>query len=207
VATGDRAITAMPVVQGNSMKTHSLCHALLVACLLAGCGGASDDYEPPHLPPPPAPPPAPTVEEAPLPEPYTQATPNVPAASALPQPPAPPPAPPASVAPAPPSPPAASLAVSQAPPPPVVYSSGQWVYLSGQGWVWIPAEATTTDMEGVPYVQLYTPAYGWTWYVSPWGWGRYRYGIWVRHPWHPVGVHGYWVARPHVVVRLGHRRR
>jgi hypothetical protein len=62
-------------------------------------------------------------------------------------------------------------------------------------------------MEGVPYAYLYTPAYGWTWYVSPWGWGPYRYGFWVRHPWHPVGLHGYWVARPRVVVHLGRGRR
>jgi hypothetical protein len=58
-------------------------------------------------------------------------------------------------------------------------------------------------MEGVPYTYLYTPAYGWTWYVSPWGWGPYHYGLWARHPWHPVGLHGYWVGRPRAVVRLG----
>jgi hypothetical protein len=92
---------------------------------------------------------------------------------------------------------------------PLVYSypTGQWVYTVGQGWVWVPADATPVQNEGVPYVYLYTPAYGWTWYVSPWGWGPYRYGAWYRHPWHPVGMHGYWVARPRVVVRLGSGRR
>jgi hypothetical protein len=79
--------------------------------------------------------------------------------------------------------------------------------MAGQGWVWIPAGTQTTDLEGTPYVYLYTPAYGWTWYVSPWGVGPYRYGLWVRHPWHPVGLHGYWVARPHVGERLGRGRR
>jgi hypothetical protein len=69
--------------------------------------------------------------------------------------------------------------------------------------MWVPNGATTTDDEGVPYVYLYTPAYGWTWYVSPWGPGVYRYGLWVHHPWHPVGWHGYWVAHPRVV---GHFR-
>jgi hypothetical protein len=63
------------------------------------------------------------------------------------------------------------------------------------------------EMEGVPYTYLYTPAYGWTWYVSPWGWGPYHYGLWVRHPWHPVGLHGYWVARPGAAGRLGRGRR
>jgi hypothetical protein len=58
-------------------------------------------------------------------------------------------------------------------------------------------------MEGVPYTYLYTPVYGWTWYVSPWGLGPYHYGVWVRHPWHPVGWRYGWAARPHVVVRLG----
>jgi hypothetical protein len=62
-------------------------------------------------------------------------------------------------------------------------------------------------MEGTPYTYLYTPAYGWTWYVSPWGIGPYHYGIWVHHPWHPVGMHGYWVAHPHATVRLGRGRR
>jgi hypothetical protein len=57
--------------------------------------------------------------------------------------------------------------------------------------------------EGVPYSYLYTPAYGWTWYVSPWGWGPYHYGAWVVHPWHPVGWRGGWVAHPNVFVRLG----
>jgi hypothetical protein len=84
------------------------------------------------------------------------------------------------------------------------YPTGQWVYVSGQGWVWVPAGSTTTDMEGVPYAYLYTPAYGWTWYVSPWGLGPYHYGLWYRHPWHPVGWHAHWVAHPRVVVHLGH---
>ena len=171
----------------------------LVACgaggaLATGCGGASDDYEPPQLPAPPPPPPAPTVESAPLPEPYTQATPDVPTS---PQGTASPAAPPPPVAP------------GTSDPGQLVYSypTGQWVYMAGQGWVWIPAGTETRDLEGTPYVYLYTPAYGWTWYVSPWGVGPYRYGLWVRHPWHPVGLHGYWVARPHVSVRLGRGRR
>jgi hypothetical protein len=185
------------------MRIHTNYGLWLLACLTAGCGGV--DYETPQSPPPPPPPPAPTAEAAPLPEPYTQATPNPPA---QPEPPAP------STQPPPPSPPAAPLPsgappAEQAPAAPLVYSypTGQWIYQSGQGWVWVPAGATTSEMDGVPYTYLYTPAYGWTWYVSPWGWGPYHYGLWVRHPWHPVGLHGYWVARPHVGVRLGHGHR
>jgi hypothetical protein len=181
---------------------------ILIGCgasgaLGTGCGGASDDYEAPQLPAPPPPPPAPTVESAPLPEPYTQATPDVPTSPSS----APPPAPPQGTAsPAAPPPP---VAPGTSDPGQLVYSypTGQWVYMAGQGWVWIPASAQTRDVEGTPYVYLYTPAYGWTWYVSPWGVGPYRYGLWVRHPWHPVGLHGYWVARPYVGARLGRGRR
>jgi hypothetical protein len=150
-----------------------------------------------------------------LPEPYTGGAPYAtppgaqPPTSEPPPPPtgtgAPPPPPVASAVPPPPpsSPPQAAAPSDQ-----LVYSypTGQWVYMSGQGWVWIPAGSESTEMEGVPYTYLYTPAYGWTWYVSPWGWGPYHYGVWARHPWHPVGLHGYWVARPRAVIRLGPRR-
>jgi hypothetical protein len=164
---------------------------LVFAGLLSACGGASDVGPDPQSAPPPAPPPpppAPSAEIAPLPEPYTQANPGVPADAPLPPP---------------------AAAAQGAPPPPdpssfvQTYPTGQWVYLSGQGWVWIPNDTTATDMDGVPYSYLYTPAYGWTWYVSPWGVGPYHYGVWARHPWHPIGRHGYWVARPHESVRLG----
>ena len=165
---------------------------LLLVLAVAGCGAYSDDYEP-AVPPPP--PPAPAAEPAPLPEPYTAE------ASSAAAPPSAPPPPSGAAPPAPPSSPPQSAAPSDQ----LVYSypTGQWVYLSGQGWVWVPAGSETTEMEVVPYTYLYTPAYGWTWYVSPWGWGPYHYGVWARHPWHPVGMHGYWVARPRSVVRLG----
>jgi hypothetical protein len=93
------------------------------------------------------------------------------------------------------------------------YPTGRWVYISGYGWSWVPANAEPVDEEGTPYVYIYTPTWGWTWYVSPWGWGPYHYGVWVRHPWHPYGWRGGWVARPRVIVHLhegghfgGHRR-
>jgi hypothetical protein len=178
---------------------------LLFACLLASCAETPDSEPPPQVPAPPPP----SAEPAPLPEPYSQAAPPEDRAPPLTSPPStaslPAPAPP-------PPPPAGASAAGQPAPPtaaPLVnaYQTGQWVYLSSYGWVWVPAGAASTEMEGVPYAYLYTPAYGWTWYVSPWGWGPYRYGFWVRHPWHPVGLHGYWVARPRVVVHLGRGRR
>jgi hypothetical protein len=201
------------------MTTHLTRAGLSLLALLVNCGGASSDYQPPALPPPPPPPPA--VEPAPLPEPYGQAPPSTPGSGSEPvvTPPTPPqppltesgsanhgPAPAAQTAP---SPPAAPPPAAAPPPSGLVYSypTGQWVYTTGYGWIWVPADSATEDVDGVPYVHLYTPAYGWTWYVSPWGWGGYRYGIWARHPWHPPGWHGYWVAHPRVVVRLGPRYR
>jgi len=179
----------------KAMNTHrpNLGRFPFIACLLlAGCAGASDN-EAPQVPPPP--PPAPAEEPAQAAEPYSEATPPPPAPTGS-QPPAPVP-PPVEAAPPAGQPAAAPLVYS--------YPTGQWVYTAGRGWVWVPAGAVTQEMDGAPYAYLYTPAYGWTWYLSPWGWGPYHYGVWVHHPWHPVGWHGYWVAHPHVVVRLGGR--
>jgi len=83
------------------------------------------------------------------------------------------------------------------------YPTGQWVYTADNGWVWVPAAATQNVVDGVPYSYLYTPAYGWTWYVSPWGWGPYHYGAWVTHPWRPYGWRGGWVAHPRGAFRGG----
>jgi hypothetical protein len=87
------------------------------------------------------------------------------------------------------------------------YSTGQWVYTSDYGWVWVPNGASSTLVDGVPYAHLYTRGHGWTWYVSPWGFGTYRYGEWVTHPWRPNGWHDSdWVAHPQVVTRIHHHR-
>jgi hypothetical protein len=77
------------------------------------------------------------------------------------------------------------------------------VYGNGYGWMWVPANAEVSDADGVPYAYIYTPSYGWNWYISPWGPGPYRYGVWVTHPYRPFGYRGGWVAHPRVVVRLG----
>jgi hypothetical protein len=94
-----------------------------------------------------------------------------------------------------------------APAPPAqvaVQAGGEWQYLDGEGWVWVPAGTTAYNVGAQPYVYLYTPSYGWTWYVSPWGWGPYYRGGWVHAPYwgrggawghyyggHPVYGHGY----------------
>jgi hypothetical protein len=83
------------------------------------------------------------------------------------------------------------------------YPTGSWIYAADRGWIWVPSGSTTTPVDGVPYTYLYTPAYGWTWYVSPWGWGGYRAGPWIAHPWRPVGWRGGWVAHPRVIGRMG----
>jgi hypothetical protein len=86
----------------------------------------------------------------------------------------------------------------------VTYPTGQWVYMSEHGWVWVPNDAASVDVDGVPYTYLYTAGFGWTWYISPWGWGPYVYGAWAWHPWRPMGWRGGWVAHPHVAEHLGH---
>jgi hypothetical protein len=50
------------------------------------------------------------------------------------------------------------------------------VYQGEYGWIWIPAAATTYSIGTAPYAYLYTPIYGWTWYLSPWGAGAYHVG-------------------------------
>jgi len=71
---------------------------------------------------------------------------------------------------------------------------GQWVNTAEQGWIWVPAGTQTYAVEQVPYAYLYTPAYGWTWYASPWGWGPYAYGPWVGGAW-PFGFRA-WAHGP-----------
>jgi hypothetical protein len=171
--------------------------AFLLASVVTGCGG-DPTYEP--ATPPYPPPPPPTFALEPLPEPYPATGPS-PSGS-----------PPDAAAPAASCPPGAPPEAQGATADPALvraFATGQWVYLVDRGWIWVPADSTTADVDGVPYVALYTPSFGWTWYVSPWGLGPYHYGVWFRHPWHPPGAHGYWVAHPRAIDRLGpaHRRR
>lgn len=205
------------------MKTLILLGSLALA-VSSGCGGASTQQSAaapdsesvaPPPPPPPAPPPdfnvaaqAPASPEGPPPS----TSPAVPATGQSgPLPPLPSSAPQDVSASAQPGPAPTPPTYQEVPPAEsqwvYSYPTGQWVFTSTYGWIWVPAGAAPESVEGVPYVYLYTPSHGWTWYVSPWGVGRYHYGVWVRHPWLPRG-HA-WVAHPRVVVRIGggHRRR
>src|SRR5512135_1974642 len=52
--------------------------------------------------------------------------------------------------------------------------SGQWVYTSQYGWVWMPygnAFVNVSDTGFAPNMYLYYPAVGWCWVVAPWVWG------------------------------------
>ncbi len=168
------------------MNRTLLARITFTAVLLSGCG-SSPPYQPAALPPPPEPlvvsgeepaAPPPGVAEAQQAEPSTFPAPppygRVPYAA----PPPPTPAPPA-------------------------YTRGEWVHTDESGWLWVPSGAMTVEDEGVPYAYMYTPAYGWSWYFSPWGAGAYYRGAWVRHPWHPRHWDGVWVAPPHVLRRIG----
>ncbi len=196
----------------KSMANRLMSFGLVTALAAAGCAStaagvqAEPEPEAPPLhiedqsagaPPPPPPTAPPSDAQAPLPtEPEPSSSP--PPSPALAAPAAPPPSAPA-------PPPGAAAAPDAAPGTGWTqeYPTGRWVYANGYGWMWVPANAATADSDGVPYTYLYTPTYGWTWYISPWGPGPYHYGVWVRRPWHPVGWRGAWVARPGVVIHLG----
>jgi hypothetical protein len=193
------------------MRSAVLSASVLILSAAVGCASNEQVEREPEVPPtlhiedqsadapPTAPPSAPPADADAAPAPEVAPPSAPPQAIASPQ---PPPAP-AAVAPAPPPP----STVIEAPPSSTTwtyeYPTGRWVYANGYGWMWVPANAAVSDNDGVPYTYLYTPRYGWTWYVSPWGPGPYRYGVWVRRPWHPVGWRGGFVAHSRVVVRLG----
>ncbi len=78
-------------------------------------------------------------------------------------------------------------------------SLGQWVWTERYGWVWVPAEASPLEVQGEPYVYLYTPAYGWTWFDSPWGWYGPDGGWGWARPWYG----SYWGPRYHAYASPG----
>lgn len=69
------------------------------------------------------------------------------------------------------------------PPPVTVAPTGQWVEQGDYGPVWVPVGASAYAYGASPYVYLYTPAYGWGWYNSPWGWGAYTGRPWLTTHW------------------------
>ena len=105
------------------------------------------------------------------------------------------------------APPPPPQAPTVAPPPATAQSAsptGQWVYTSQYGWLWMPyAEQYTyvpSDPQVYPDMYVYYPVYGWRWVVAPWVygygpapyWGIWgpHYFVWYSHPWFRVG--GYW---------------
>jgi len=202
------------------MRTVSTRIAPIAVALLMGCAASTAQAPQSEYPPPPPPPSAapPGAEAQPAPPSAATTTPGPTdsageAGSAGPLPALPSSAPTGEATSQPGSPPAAPPTADAAPPSSsewvYSYPNGQWVYTSTYGWIWVPSGSTATASEGNPYVYLYTPSYGWTWYISPWGWGPYHYGGWVRHPWAPRAWRGGWVAHPRVIVHLGggrHRR-
>lgn len=66
-------------------------------------------------------------------------------------------------------------------PPRFVYETGEWVRAVDYGWIWIPKDLTVSSSGSESYVYLYTPLYGWSWYLAPWGSGPYRWGSWAVH--------------------------
>ena len=169
----------------------------VAACLLMTACGASPAYDDPEIPPPP--PHAPMPMTAPPPPPQTVpvavgdggVVPNMSSSGPLPD-----------------LPSQAPIYAENVPAPPAnervaTYPNGQWVYADGDGWMWIPNDTGRVVVEQVPYSYMYTPGWGWNWYVSPWGYGGYRYGGWVSRPYRPVGWRGGWVAPRHVSGRIG----
>ncbi|HEX9205862.1 MAG TPA: DUF6600 domain-containing protein [Candidatus Deferrimicrobiaceae bacterium] len=86
---------------------------------------------------------------------------------------------------------------AEVPVPPSVTSElqdyGEWVSVSGYGYVWRPYVATGWT----PYVYgrwVWISPYGWTWVsYEPWGWYPYRCGYWVTIPafgwvWYPYNA-------------------
>jgi len=58
--------------------------------------------------------------------------------------------------------------------------SGQWVYTSQYGWVWMPYGNSYTyapPNDSTPSMYVYYPTSGWCWVIAPWlvGWGPAPY--------------------------------
>ena len=86
-------------------------------------------------------------------------------------------------------------------PAPAPAPSGQWVYTSQYGWIWMPygdAYAYVPVGGAAPDMYVYYPAVGWTWVVAPWVWGlgpRPYFGVYgfARFAWYGRGF-GRWYA-------------
>jgi hypothetical protein len=113
---------------------------------------------------------APAQDQPPVPEMAPAAPTNLP-----PQPATQPPPPPQTVAP----PPVQTMAPPAAVPAPPLQAaqpaSGQWVYTSEYGWIWMPFGNNCTYVPsdgGWPCMYVYYPVYSnWCWVTAPWLWG------------------------------------
>jgi len=209
------------IIEGKARRRPMKTFLVTAACcsvvlLTAGAGVAQEQpwwngsSDAPQTQPPPASPPA--DEAAPQPAPAQGGQPGPAPAEAPPQgepppaaaQPAPQTQPPAGAPVAPPS----QAEAAQVPPSPQVTqemaSQGEWVYTAQYGWTWVPYGSTATAVGVQPYVYLYAPAYGWRWFVSPWGIGPFHYGSWG---WGPRWGYRYsprgWIGGAHGVPRPG----
>jgi hypothetical protein len=73
-------------------------------------------------------------------------------------------------------------------------ASGQWVYTSYLGWVFVPYGdqyvSSATAPDDAPFAYVYLPGAGWLWQAAPWVWGvePYPFGVIVQPlqvGWHP----------------------
>ncbi len=84
--------------------------------------------------------------------------------------------------------------------------SGQWVFTSQYGWVWMPYANGYTYLPAsgaAPNMYVYYPAVGWSWVIAPWVWGFgprpwFGYAGWGGYGWYGYG-YGRWngFARPY----------
>ena len=82
--------------------------------------------------------------------------------------------------------------------------TGQWMYTTQYGWVWIPYDARYTfepdSAAAYPYQYAYRVNLGWRWLAAPWvwGWGPHPYfGYWG--PWHFHWYRGPWPGHGRVL--------
>ena len=83
--------------------------------------------------------------------------------------------------------------------------SGQWVFTSQYGWIWMPHGNSFTFLPtngSTPNMFVFFPAVGWSWVIAPWVWGWgpmpwFGFAGWNRFAWWGSGFgtwHGF--ARP-----------
>jgi hypothetical protein len=112
-------------------------------------------------------------------------------------------------------------------PQPAPATTGQWVYTTQNGWLWMPYGQSYTYVNAdtsLAYEYVYYPAFGWHWVSAPWVlgigpspyWGGHGYArfAWHAHPWFGTNRHvggGYQMRASHMGAHAfhggGHGRR